>query len=300
MGVDGSATTAYTVPFTEGFEHAGSIPNGWSQEYVNNPAGWTFQNRGYYWYPPSAHGGSYLAYLYFGDYGDHKTKLVTPMIDFGVNTQNAQLTFWHYMQIWGPDQDELRVYYKTSAVGTWTWLATYTNDVSAWTQRTLSLPNPNSTYYIGFEGNAKWGWGVGIDDIVVMGEPVTTSHGTPIAWLQLYGLTNFNSEAEDILDGDGDGKLAWEEYVCDTIPTNRDSVLSLLGVTPRTNGVEVQWKGGIVSTQYLERTSNLYPTGTPWTGLFTNIPPTSITNIWLDPVGTNVLRFYRVRVVRPK
>jgi hypothetical protein len=222
------------------------------------------------------------------------------MIDFGVNTQNVQLTFWHYMQIWGPDQDELRVYYKTSAVGTWTWLATYTNDVSAWTQRTLSLPNPNSTYYIGFEGNAKWGWGVGIDDIVVMGEPVTTSHGTPIAWLQLYGLTNFNSEAEDILDGDGDGKLAWEEYVCDTIPTNRDSVLSLLGVTPRTNGVEVQWKGGIVSTQYLERTSNLYPTGTPWTGLFTNIPPTSITNIWLDPVGTNVLRFYRVRVVRPK
>ena len=133
--------------------------------------------------------------------------------------------------------------------------------------------------------------------LVVLSE---TSHGTPIAWLQLYGLTNFNSEVEDTRDSDGDGKLAWEEYVCDTIPTNRDSVLSLLGVTPRTNGVEVQWKGGIVSTQYLERTSNLYPTGTPWTGLFTNIPPTSITNIWLDPVGTNVLRFYRVRVVRPK
>ena len=133
--------------------------------------------------------------------------------------------------------------------------------------------------------------------LVVLSE---TSHGTPIAWLQLYGLTNFNSEVEDTRDSDGDGKLAWEEYVCDTIPTNRDSVLSLLGVTHRTNGVEVQWKGGVLATQYLERAGSLYPMETPWTGLFTNIPPTSITNIWLDPVGTNVLRFYRVRVVRPK
>jgi Zn-dependent metalloprotease/subtilisin family serine protease len=133
--------------------------------------------------------------------------------------------------------------------------------------------------------------------LVVLSE---TSHGTPIAWLQLYGLTNFNSEVEDTRDGDGDGKLAWEEYVCDTIPTNRDSVLSLLGVTHLTNGVEVQWKGGVLATQYLERAGSLYPMETPWTGLFTNIPPTSITNTWLDPVGTNVLRFYRVRVVRPK
>jgi len=128
---------------------------------------WTFQGGGYYSHPASAHGGSYNAFLYYGASSDHKTKLVTPLLDFGTATQNAQLTFWHCMQIWPSDQDELRVYYKTSAGGAWTLLATYTTSVAAWTQQTISLPNPNSTYFIAFEGDAKYGYGVCIDDVAV-------------------------------------------------------------------------------------------------------------------------------------
>jgi hypothetical protein len=166
-GVACSATTPYGVPFTEGFENAGSIPNGWTQEYVTGTVNWTFQSGDSYSHPASAHGGSYNASLFFAASSDHKTKLVTPMINFGANPQNAQLTFWHYMEVWPADQDELRVYYKTSAGGTWTLLATYTASVAAWTQRTIALPNPNSTYFIAFEGNAKFGYGVCIDDVAI-------------------------------------------------------------------------------------------------------------------------------------
>ena len=205
-----SATTGRGVPFTEGFENAGVIPNGWTQEYVTGTADWTFQSGGYLSHPASAHGGSYNALLYYAASSDHKTKLVLPMIDFGAATQNAQLTFWHYMQLWPPDQDELRVYYKTFASGSWTLLATYTTSVASWTQQTISLPSPNSTYFVAFEGNAKYGYGVCIDDMAVTADappdnlcvtPATglTSSGpaggpfTPSS--QTYVLTNTGASA---------------------------------------------------------------------------------------------------------
>ncbi len=166
-GMTCAATTIRGVPFAEGFENAGAVPDGWTQEYVTGAADWTCQSGGCSGFPAGAHSGSYNALLFAAASSDHKTKLVTPMIDFGSVTQNAQLTFWHCMEPWAPDQDELRVYYKTSAGGTWNLLATYTTGVAAWTQRTISLPNPNSTYFIAFEGNAKYGYGVCIDDVAI-------------------------------------------------------------------------------------------------------------------------------------
>jgi hypothetical protein len=61
----------------------------------------------------------------------------------------------------------LSVFYKTTANGTWTLLQTYTESVTAWTERTLPLPAASAEYYIAFEGNAKWGRGVCIDDVEI-------------------------------------------------------------------------------------------------------------------------------------
>jgi len=157
----------YTVPFTEGFENGGAIPAYWTQEYVTSTVSWTFQAGGHSSHPSGAHGGSYNALLYYGVSSDHITKLVTPMLDFGTNAVNPQLTFWHCMTFWSPDQDTLKVYYKTSTGGTWTLLTSYTSNVAAWTQQTVALPNTNSSYYIAFEGDAKYGYGVCIDDVQV-------------------------------------------------------------------------------------------------------------------------------------
>jgi hypothetical protein len=217
--------------FAEGFEHAGAMPGGWTHEHVESTLDWIFRNGNLTSHPANAHGGSYNALLYVGAYSNHITKLVTPVINFGATTNSPQLAFWHCMEVWGPDQDELRIYYKTSAGGTWTKLATYTNSVATWTRRTLTLPNPNASYYVAFEGNAKWGYGVCVDDVSVTATapPTCTSQGTPYVWLDHYGLvTGGNYETADAGDTDADGYLAWQEYIAGTEPTNRQSVFLAL------------------------------------------------------------------------
>jgi hypothetical protein len=53
--------------------------------------------------------------------------------------------------------------------------------------------------------------------------------GTPEPWLIQYGLTNGTYAAEELTDTDGDGMLAWQEYVAGSVPTNGASVfLSLI------------------------------------------------------------------------
>ena len=61
-------------------------------------------------------------------------------------------------------------------------------------------------------------------------EQQTTSRGTPHWWLEGNGLTGEGYEAEDMLDRDGDGMFAWEEYIAGTSPTNINSNLSILGL----------------------------------------------------------------------
>jgi hypothetical protein len=83
---------------------------------------------------------------------------------------NAKLSFWHTQEekTWFGGQDELRVYYKTSSSGTWTLIPgqTYTSSITSWTHETeITLPSVSATYYIAFEGNAKKGYGVTIDDV---------------------------------------------------------------------------------------------------------------------------------------
>jgi hypothetical protein len=76
---------------------------------------------------------------------------------------------------WGPDQDELKVFYSSNDGSTWTQLADYTSSVSSWTERTLAIPTASATSRIAFEGNAKYGYGVCLDDIQVTGIPASFS-----------------------------------------------------------------------------------------------------------------------------
>ncbi|MBT7299871.1 MAG: hypothetical protein HN849_10175 [Victivallales bacterium] len=96
------------------------------------------------------------------------------------------MTFWHCMVGWEGDQDELRVLYRTSTAGSWTLLETYTTSVPSWTQRTLALPDPGSSYYLAFEGNAKFGYGVCIDDVQVTGKKDQSITFAPLP-LKTYG-----------------------------------------------------------------------------------------------------------------
>ena len=209
------------VPFTETFENSVNMPSGWSQEFVTNATSWTYQSGGHSGNPAGAHGGSNNACLYAANYTGPKTKLVSPPVDFGVSTKNPKLTFWHAMLLYNSDQDQLRVYYKTSSSGTWIPLAEYTNDVSAWTQRTLSLPNPSRTTYIAFEGYAKYGHGVCVDDVTVSGET------SPYAIWQTNRFTEAELSAGLICrssdDPDGDGIANLLEYAMGLNPRLYDT-----------------------------------------------------------------------------
>ena len=194
-GVGGFATSAFTlavtrpvtVMFSENFDtYGGQLPTDWTQEYVagTDIASWRCQSGGgdirNFHQPTNAHSGAFNALLFTSPFNtDHKTKLVTKVINLGGVSSGIRLTFWHCMTALSPDQDELRVYYKTSAGGSWNLISAYTQDVPAWTKRTLVLPNPSSTYYLAFEGNAKFGNGVCIDDVLISDEASAPTIMTP-------------------------------------------------------------------------------------------------------------------------
>jgi M6 family metalloprotease-like protein len=175
-GANGKATTnqfsllirpVFGAPFSETFESGGVLPDGWLQEFVTNSVSWSYRNGGEMGHPAAAHGGSYNACLAVTTPDIAVTRLVSPRIDFGPSPHAAQLTFWHYMEQFADDQDTLRIYYKTAADAPWTLLETYTTSINQWRQQTVTLPEPNATYYIAFEGTAKHGYGIYVDDIYV-------------------------------------------------------------------------------------------------------------------------------------
>lgn len=65
------------------------------------------------------------------------------------------------------------------------------------------------------------------------GAPPATSRGTPHDWFDLHELVGEGGdyEAADSMDSDFDGMSNWEEYLCDTDPTNDTSCLRIGNAT---------------------------------------------------------------------
>ena len=137
----------------------------WTQEYVAETLDWTNStaNQNNSVSPKTGNG---MAYLYAATTTPNTTKLVSPAMDISGAT-DPMLKFSHSQADWAGDQDELKVFYKTSAAGAWVELANYTTDIPAWSDVTLSLPAGSADYYIAFEGTAKYGHGITIDDVTV-------------------------------------------------------------------------------------------------------------------------------------
>jgi hypothetical protein len=158
-----------TTYLTEGFEgdFSGGAPSGWTAVYKSGAVDWV-QYVGDYTTDDGPHSGSYNAMLFFGyGWNDHETWLITPAINFG-GTTSATLEFYHKQRMgFAGHQDTLKVYYRRSGTGSWVLLKSYTSGIETWTKHTLTLPNLSSSYYIGFLGNAKYGYGVCIDDVRV-------------------------------------------------------------------------------------------------------------------------------------
>ncbi|HMZ46807.1 MAG TPA: choice-of-anchor J domain-containing protein, partial [Chitinophagaceae bacterium] len=154
-----------TFPYNEGFE-SGSMPVCWSKQYVQNTVDWTFvaTNNNNSITPRT---GTKMA-NFFSNSKNMVTKLITPKLNLTSLTMPT-LRFFYANVAWAGDVDQLRIYYKTSDVGSWVLIpgAVYTTQHTSWTEVKLVLPAPSANYYIAFEGNAQWGRGVEVDDVSI-------------------------------------------------------------------------------------------------------------------------------------
>ena len=124
------------------------------------------------------------------------------------------------------------------------------------------------------------------------------TNSTPQWWLAAHGLTNRDWDVEALDDQDHDGMPTWQEWLCDTDPTDSNSVLKVTSLEPDAGGMRVFWEGGTGAWQYLERRENLGMTDELWAVIFSNLPPTTLSTNLLDIDGTNETLYYRIRAGR--
>ncbi|MCQ2297709.1 MAG: fibronectin type III domain-containing protein [Bacteroidales bacterium] len=149
-------------PWVEDFESGISC---WSQEYVDGSYDWAISdgdNSTNY-----AYSGENIAL--FASHSDDATMLITPMLNLGNASGEVLMTFYHVQKLWTPDQDTLGIYYRTSMADEWHYVTSWSDNISTWQLDSVMLPNPSATYQIGFLGYGTFGYGVGLDSIVVYG-----------------------------------------------------------------------------------------------------------------------------------
>ena len=166
------------IPYTQDFEGDVFPPECWSQEYVAGTQDWDVDVDATYG------SGSNDATFAVSEY-DLVTKLVTPAFDLS-SSSNLILTFKHSQAEWAGDQDELRVYYRTSMNSNWVLLQAYTSSITSMTLEEIAIPAAamSSSCQFAFEATGNYGHGVFLDDMTIKPAPTC---GTPS--ISVNGLT---------------------------------------------------------------------------------------------------------------
>jgi hypothetical protein len=122
----------------------------------------------------------------------------------------------------------------------------------------------------------------------------------PDGWEVRFHLNPLNTNGDDGAAGnpDLDNMDNLSEYIADTDPTRANSRFEVTTIQPTTEGIRIDWMGGVYATQYLESGTLPGGTGGEWRVILTNIPPTALTTNVVAPTPTNNALFYRVRATR--
>ncbi len=150
----------------QGFNSSGT-PNGWSQSHIHGNSNWV--TYGGLYTPYEGSGNIYFSSL-VSQVGDTTMLISQPFSNNGIS--NSLVTFWHQQKAFGNNNNnELRVYYRTSTTSPWVLLESYTTAFNNWTQELIMLPATSSTMQLGFEGILKGGsssQGVALDIVSIM------------------------------------------------------------------------------------------------------------------------------------
>jgi hypothetical protein len=123
----------------------------------------------------------------------------------------------------------------------------------------------------------------------------STTNGIPDGWAIEYGFDATLAGTASLTASNGNTVL--ECYLADLNPTNAASCLAITGLGVVGNDVHLTWIGGNKAWQYLEYSFSL--ASEQWTPIFTNAPPTTITNTIIQTGAaafTNL--FYRIKANR--
>ncbi len=164
--------------YSENFESE-TIFDTWTTNNISGTAMWSVISGLNYGSIISAYEGTFNACFYSYNYNGDKTMLISPAIDLS-QAINPVLKFNHVQPSWSSDHDALRVYYKTSIGAQWVLLAEYSNSTNEWKEETIVLPDASAEYYISFEAESGYGYGIGIDNLTIgtgifCGEPKNIS-----------------------------------------------------------------------------------------------------------------------------
>jgi hypothetical protein len=170
-----SSAQVTSFPWLETFETDSSTASLWTKIYESGTKEWTNVQTAYAGYTTGAYQGSYMAQFDITSFNGDTTKYVSPVLDLS-SASSPTLEFYYRNRDWGGDQNELKVYYRTSSTAAWTLISTYNSSVSAWTtSAVLPLPSPSATYQIALEGVAMYGYSINVDNVTVNAGALSTS-----------------------------------------------------------------------------------------------------------------------------
>jgi PKD repeat protein len=126
--------------------------------------------------------------------------------------------------------------------------------------------------------------------------------GIPDWWrAQFFGGSGRTTNASSCAtcDPDGDSFVNQREYMADTDPGDPTSFLRIHSINVNPGSAGLTWIGGTSAWQYVECRTNLANTNVSWITLYTNAPPTAVTNsiIHTGTAATSNL-FYRINAQR--
>ncbi|MDA9970823.1 T9SS type A sorting domain-containing protein [Flavobacteriaceae bacterium] len=140
----------------------------WSQEYMSQTTDWAVAESNHN-SSVTAKSGSKLAILTLFSASNSITKLITPAIDLSEISDSTLNFSFTNVNIRYPQNpaNPFKIFYKTGVSEPWSLLATIPDEVSAWEDVSIPLPDPSGDYYIAFEGHSYYASEVTLDDISV-------------------------------------------------------------------------------------------------------------------------------------
>ena len=122
--------------------------------------------------------------------------------------------------------------------------------------------------------------------------------GLPDYWEQGHGLDPSRATSDDgpTGDPDSDGANNSAEFVADTDPKDRSSVLALSAIATGSNTVSLAWHGGRDARQFIACSPTR--SNTNWVFILTNEPPTTVSNVFIRVHALQDAAFYRITAER--